>query len=94
MQLLISFALCVLAVYRVAYDIAYSDGPFDIYSWWREKVGQTTWIGRGFQCPICLSWWLSAIAALYLAESVVQFVLYWLAVAGAALVLHKVVKRL
>lgn len=102
MQFLIDFCLCVLAVYRLAYLIAYEDGPFDLASSLRERVGQTSWIGRGFNCALCISFWLSAIAALYLAGSVahdvhsigVQFFWDWFAVAGAALLFHKVIKRL
>lgn len=95
MQFLISFTLCTFAVYRVAYMLAYEDGPFDLFSRWREFVGQKDWIGRGFHCPLCMSWWLSAIAGLYLAKLDVQLVLlYWFAIAGATLLLHKVIKRL
>lgn len=94
MQFLISFMLCTFAVYRVAYMIAFEEGPFDLFSRWREFVGQKDWIGRGFHCPLCMSWWLAGLAGLYLGETVVQSILYWFAVAGATLLLHKIIKRL
>jgi hypothetical protein len=90
MQLLLEFTLCVLAVYRVSYLATQEEGPFGIFSFIQSKtVKQSNWFERGMNCVLCLSFWLSAIGGLYLAQSVVQFVLYWLAIAGGVLVLHK-----
>lgn len=55
-----------LAVYRVAHMIGLEDGPFDLFATLRYRAGQTTWIGRGMHCPLCLSFWLGFVAALLL----------------------------
>ncbi len=86
-------ALAALAVYRVAHMVAVEDGPFDAFSEWRERIGQANWIGRGFHCVLCLSWWLAGLAAVWLvAVGIIGwagFVLTWPGLAGAVLVLHK-----
>lgn len=66
MNLALMLILLTLAVYRVATDLAYEDGPFDVFAKWRHRMGQQTWVGRGFHCPVCLSFWLSLLAALAL----------------------------
>lgn len=83
---LISFSLSVLAVYRVSYMIAVEDGPFDLYVMLRSKFNQATWIGRGLVCPLCISFWLSMIPAVFMP---VPFILNWLAIAGMCLIIHK-----
>lgn len=83
---MISFAMSVLAVYRVSYMIAVEDGPFDLYVMLRARFNQATWIGRGLVCPLCISFWLSAIPAIFMP---VPFVLNWLAIAGTCLIIHK-----
>lgn len=82
----IQLGLAILAVYRVAYMIAKEDGPFDALAWIRGKIDpmQHTWIGRGLNCVLCLSWWLSLVV-FALGGSWLE----WLAVAGGVLVIHK-----
>ncbi len=86
-------AVCALAVYRAAYALAREDGPFDLFSWWREFLGQRNWIGRGFHCPMCLSFWGALLAALLLVRLERlgwndTLLLGWGAIAGACAVLH------
>lgn len=83
---LIQFFLSAMAVYRVSYMIAVEDGPFDLYVVLRAKFNQATWIGRGLACPLCISWWLSMIPAVFMPHF---FLLDWLAIAGFCLILHK-----
>lgn len=77
----------ILAVYRVAHMIAKEDGPFDALAWIRGRIDpdQKTWVGRGLNCVLCLSFWLSLVA-LGLGGSWLD----WLAVAGGVLVLYRV----
>ena len=86
------FALSVLAVYRVSHMIANEDGPFDVFVFIREKAGQRNWIGRGLNCVLCISVWLSIIPAIAMTRSA-EFVLYWFAIAGGVLVIHKYFNR-
>lgn len=66
MNLALMLIILSLAIYRVATDLAWEDGPANIYGRWRDYMGQNTWVGRGFHCPICLSFWLGFLAALAL----------------------------
>ncbi len=83
------FGIAVLAVYRISYFIALEDGPFDWSSKFRNKIGQKTWVGRGFHCVLCISFWVSLGAALIVNGFILYTIPYWLAVAGAVLVVHK-----
>lgn len=84
-----SFILALLAVYRVSHLLTQEDGPFDLFSTLREKLGQATWVGRGAACLLCVSFWLSALPAFYLARTYVEFALYWGGIAGGVLVIRK-----
>jgi hypothetical protein len=87
------------ASYRLAYDLAYMDGPFALYTRVRgaaiQRFGEGHWITTGVTCPICISFWAACVltplaliadASLFAA----LYPLYWLAVAGGALALLKV----
>jgi len=87
-----------LAAYRLAYDLAYMDGPGALYTRIRGRAilrwREGHWIVTGLNCPICLSFWLAlplTLAALWFAPGLDPWAwpLYWLAVAGGALVLVK-----
>jgi hypothetical protein len=71
------FILYSLAVVRVTYMLWREDGPWDILDWVRSKVGvyyemrpyhdeptrmARNVVARLFNCPLCLSFWLSAVA--------------------------------
>src|SRR3990167_3650096 len=64
------FTLSVLAVYRVSYMIANEDGPLDVFVFIREKVSQKNWIGRGLNCVLCISVWLSIIPAVAMVRNI------------------------
>lgn len=62
-----------LAAFRVTYMLWAEDGPFDVFDWLRYKMGvkvvqhgvradNGTLTGRLFNCPLCLSVWVSAVA--------------------------------
>lgn len=86
------FFVGVLATYRLARMLAMEDGPFDLFSTLREKAGQRTWIGRGLNCTLCLSFWLALPFTLLLPISSWQeFIITWLAVAGGVVIVHKVI---
>jgi hypothetical protein len=78
-------ALAGLAVYRVAHMLAREDGPFDLFAIWRDRIGQHNWIGRGFHCVLCISFWLSLLAMAWVMFSqsvILDAVVIWLAIAG------------
>lgn len=90
--------LSVLAVYRAARMISQDgeDGPFDLLAAWRDKIGQRTWVGRGFHCFYCVSFWAGLIAALWLCAFGMQtwsmFPLTWFGLSAGAMIIFKVVK--
>lgn len=89
--------LAFLGAYRLSHMIAMEDGPFDALAELRDRVGQGDWVGRGLHCVLCVSFWLSLSMAGWLAIAglatwgVVWLV--WLGLAGACLVLHKLLYR-
>lgn len=83
----LTLVLAALAVYRLATDFAWMDGPFGIYADLRGRVlmrfGKDHWVTEGVNCPICWSFWLALPAGLLIDLGPMGF-LYWLAIAGAA----------
>lgn len=94
----ITAVLAVLAVYRVAYDLAYMDGPFALYTRLRggaiQRFGSGHWVTTGVTCPVCLSFWaalpLAVLLALAWGAALWWAVVLWLGIAGGALALIKV----
>ena len=87
--------LAVLAVYRAAHMIALEEGPFGLFARLQAATArQANWFQRGVNCVLCLSFWLSAPAALLLQWHTWQeYVLLWLGIAGAVVVLQKLLAR-
>ena len=87
------YILSVLGVYRVSHMIVTpsEEGPFEILSWIRDKTKkQSNWFERGMNCVLCLSFWISFIPAIgFFRSSFEAFFLYWFAIAGGVLVVHK-----
>lgn len=89
-ELVVNFILCSLAVYRISAMIALEEGPFGIFSFIHERTAkQSNWLERGLNCPLCISVWLSAIGAIWITRQPDLFILYWFAIAGMCLIIHK-----
>jgi hypothetical protein len=84
---IVMFVVCSFAVYRVATDFAWMTGPFHLFEyargWVIQKFGFYHWITEGFQCPICLSFWIAS--PIIYTHGVVE----WLGVAGASAILAR-----
>jgi hypothetical protein len=68
----LEFFLVSLATWRVARMVIAEDGPADVFSILRHKLGvnkQETWIQRGLGCLACVSFWLALAASLTLSTS-------------------------
>ena len=87
----LDIALRALAVYRVTHLLIHEEGPFSIAQWLRSVIDprQTSWIGRGWNCPLCLSFWLALAFAF-----VPWWVIVWIGLAGLILVARKAYPRL
>lgn len=88
--------LLSLMSYRLARMATQEDGPFDAFTLWRQRVGQKTWIGRGFHCVACASFYVAGLAALYCVLIGImgwrEFPLIWFAAAGGGLVIYQVAR--
>lgn len=88
---MIILMLSVLSVYRLSYLIAMEEGPFSaaerlrsaVYTRWPDS-----WLDRGINCPLCVSFWLSWMVVL-----MPTILVFCLGIAGAVLVLHKLIER-
>jgi len=83
------FVLAVLATWRVAHLLAREDGPFDLVLRLRARAGNGT-LGRLMDCPYCLSIWVAAPWAAWIAHDPVEWMAVWLAVSGGASLLERV----
>lgn len=87
--------LSILSVYRVSRMLATEEGPFALLARWRDVVGQESWLGRGFHCQACVSFWAGLTAALWV--SAFGFApwpllpLFWCAVSGGAVLLYRLI---
>ncbi len=82
------FILAVLATWRVTHLLASEDGPADLIVRLRALLGQSL-AGRLMDCFNCLSLWIAAPAALFVARRLLDWVLVWLAVSGGACLLQR-----
>lgn len=90
---MVNLTLTALAVYRLAHAIAVEEGPFEVFEHIRRiDITQSTWVGRGLSCPLCLSFWISLLAAFFFNKQT-PFPLRWLGVAGAVLFGHKLLYK-
>ena len=96
---MIELILSVLAVYRVARMLALEEGAFGAFAWVRERIDpeQETWLGRGVNCPLCISFWLAALPAAYLTieyqATIASGAIMWLGIAGACVILFNLAER-
>ena len=80
--------LGALAVWRVTHLLAAEDGPFDIIVRIRRRLGAGFW-GRLMDCFYCLSLWVAAPFAWLLGAGWREWILLWLALSAAAILLNR-----
>lgn len=96
-SLSLDFFLVSLATWRVSSLFAREDGIFDLFLRFRmllgtkfdkasEEVG-TNWLSKGILCIFCNSIWFGAIGAFFLAESLLMWVIYLLALSAMAVLI-------
>lgn len=88
--------LVVCGVYRVSRLATQEEGPFDAFSRFRAWAGQGSWVGRGFHCYMCVSFWIAGLATVLLVlsgrTSWADLWLVWPGIAGAVVVVYQVVR--
>ena len=80
--------LGVLAVWRVTHLLGREDGPGQVLARLRARLGWGFW-GRLMDCFYCLSVWVAAPFAPFVARGVVETVVAWLAISGGACLLER-----
>jgi len=89
-QFWIRFVLAVLATWRVTHLLAHEDGPADLIVRLRAGLGNSL-AGALMDCFNCLSLWIAAPAALFVAHTPLDWLFAWLALSGAACLLQRLV---
>ena len=84
----LSFALAVLASWRVAHLLAYEDGPWDVLVSLRARLGNGP-LGRMMDCFHCISLWVAIPFALFVGKGALLTVVTWLALSGAACLIER-----
>jgi hypothetical protein len=85
----IRFVVAILATWRVTHLLANEDGPADLIVKFRALLGQSL-AGRLMDCFNCLSLWIAAPAALFVARRPLDWLFSWLALSGAACLLERI----
>jgi hypothetical protein len=71
------FVLASLATWRVTHLLASEDGPADLIVRLRSRLGPGL-VGKLMDCFHCLSLWIAAPAALFVAPSLLDWLFTWL----------------
>lgn len=82
------FVISMLVIWRVTHLFTQEDGPFDLIVKLRKLLGQG-FFGTLLDCFYCLSLWVAVPFAFWLCDEWLEGVLTWLALSGAACLLHK-----
>jgi hypothetical protein len=81
------FALCALAVWRVAHLVARENGPLELMARLRAALGSGL-LGRLMDNFYCLSFLISSLPALWMSGSRTGFLIQWLALSTVASLLE------
>lgn len=83
-----TFAIAALAVWRVTHLVSEEEGPWHVFARLRRGIDgllRTT----AASCFYCASVWIAIPPALWMATDLVERLLLWLALSGAAIVLER-----
>jgi len=84
--------LAVLATWRVTHFLSSEDGPADLLFHLRERLGPT-FAGQLMDCFFCLSLWVAAPLSLMVTHQLLDWLLTWLALSGAACLLERITQE-
>lgn len=87
--------ICGLAVYRISRMIALEEGPFGLFVSLRERVDpfQHSWLGRGLNCPLCISFWAGIGVAVVSRSQRGRMLLLPFALSGLGSFLYKMERK-
>jgi len=84
----IRFILAALATWRITHLLANEDGPADVVVRLRTRLAKS-FLGELIDCFACLSVWVGLALAFAVASGPVEWVLTWLALSAAAMLLER-----
>lgn len=90
--LIFNFILAVLATWRLSHLLSKEDGPFDIIYRVRVQLGHG-FFGSLLDCFYCLSIWMAIPFAIWLGAGWKFWLLFTLAISGAACLLEKLTDK-
>jgi hypothetical protein len=90
--MLTDVVLAALAAWRLTFLLTQEDGPWDVIARVRHLAGDSM-PGRALQCFYCTSLWVAAPLAVMIVGWQLRAVLVWLALSGAACLLHRATDR-
>jgi len=86
------FVVGTLGVWRIVHLLNAEDGPWDLLVRLRRLAGDGFWGGL-LDCFYCVSLWVAAPFAYFLAERWREKLLLWPALSGAAILLERLTAR-
>jgi hypothetical protein len=84
------FILAGLATWRVTHLLAAEDGPAGIVVHVRKYLANS-FFGTLMDCFGCMSLWVAAPLAFFVARQPLELVLVWLALSGGAMLVERIV---
>ncbi|HZT30313.1 MAG TPA: DUF1360 domain-containing protein [Bryobacteraceae bacterium] len=88
----VRFVPAVLATWRITHLLAYEDGPAGLIARFRARLG-AGFLGELMDCFQCLSLWIAAPLAFFVARHPLDGVVAWLALSGAACLAERAGER-
>jgi hypothetical protein len=82
------FVLASLATWRIAHLFVSEDGPADVITRVRARLGDSVF-GKLMDCFGCFSLWIGIPFAFFVSRGIVDLILTWLALSGAAFLLER-----
>lgn len=88
---LLALIIATLAAYRISRMITTEEGPLGMFLWMREHIdrNQRTWVGRGLNCILCVSFWVTGAISLVIGATWLE----WLGMAAAIVMWREMIAR-
>jgi hypothetical protein len=83
------FILALLATWRASHLIAAEDGPGNVVLRLRARLGRS-FLGQLMDCFGCVSLWVAAPFAFFVASRPFELVVVWLALSGGAMLIERI----
>lgn len=85
--------IAALAVYRLSRMVSDEEGPWMLFTKLRGLAKPDTWVGRGMECIMCVSFWVALPATIALAMlgyiDILAWPFVWLALSAVTVLLRK-----